>query len=203
MRGQPRLDMVRNERLYELLDAGGALMAGSTRFGRRGWVAELGIAPRTRVLWRASSAHWPHSEGSVFLLETCVQAGIACRRRLLGHDPTLDMDRRACVGGLAWMMPATEWLDGSKTIATARRNTIYHNECRPGGVGFDQQQQDSRCVDAVARSNGRGGMPPYAVLPRATHVDRRRRVSGAALVEAGYMEEATWRLLGRLLGQEQ
>lgn len=105
------------------------------------------------------------------------------------------------------MMPATEWLGGGEmmnTIATGRRNTIYHNNgCRPGGVGFKQQQQeqDWRCVDAVARSsNGRGGMPPYAVLPRATHVDRRRRVSGAALVEAGYLE-ATWRLLGRLLGK--
>ena len=85
-------------------------------------------------------------------------------------------------------MPATEWLDGGEKIATARRNTIYHNECRAGGVGFNRQQQDSRCVDAVARSNGRGGMPQYAVLPRATHVDRRRRVSGAALVEADYME---------------
>lgn len=34
-------------------------------------------------------------------------------------------------------------------------------------------------------------LPPYAVLPRATHVDRRRRVSGAAVVEEGCLE-ATW-----------
>jgi hypothetical protein len=37
-------------------------------------------------------------------------------------------------------------------------------------------------------------MPQYAVLPRATHVDRRRRVSGAAVVEEGFL---------RLPGQEQ
>jgi hypothetical protein len=161
-------------------------MAGSTRFGRRGWEAGLGVAPRARVLWHASSTHWPHSEGSVFLLETCAQAGVACRRRLLGHDQTLDMDIRACVGGLAWMMPATRWLDGGEKIATARKNTIYHNDCRRVAWA-----SNSRCVDAVARSNGRGGMPQCAVLPRATHVDRRRRVSGAALVEEGYL-----RLLG-------
>jgi len=81
------------------------------------WTARLGARIRrstthkgkvSLALWHASSTHWPHSEGSVFLLETCVQAGVACRRRLLGHDQTLDMDRRACVGRLAWMMPATE-----------------------------------------------------------------------------------------------
>ena len=100
------------------------------------------------------------------------------------------MDIRACVGGLAWMMPATKWLDGGEKIATARKNTINHNDCRRVAWASNS----SRCVDAVARSNGRGGMPQYAVLPRATHVDRRRRVSGAALVEEGYL---------RLLGQEQ
>ena len=156
------------------------------------WTARLGgqigygTARKGKVVWHASSEHWPHSEGSVFLLETCVQAGVACRRRLLGHDRTLDMDIRACVGGLAWMMPATRWLDGGEKIATARKNTIYHNDCRRVAWA-----SNSRCVDAVARSNGRGGMPQYAVLPRATHVDRRRRVSGAALVEEGYL-----RLLG-------
>jgi hypothetical protein len=41
-------------------------------------------------------------------------------------------------------------------------------------------------------------LPQYAVLPRAaTHVDRRRRVSGAAVVEEGYSPTS------RLLGQEQ
>lgn len=78
------------------------------------WTARLGgrigygPAYKGKVVWHASSEHWPHYEGSVFLLETCVQAGVACRRRSQGHDQTLDMDIRACVGRLAWMMPATE-----------------------------------------------------------------------------------------------
>ena len=84
------------------------------------WTARLGgqigygTARKGKVVWHASSEHWPHSEGSVFLLETCVQAGVACRRRSLGHDQTLDMDIRACVGRLAWMMPATECPGGGE-----------------------------------------------------------------------------------------
>ena len=129
-----------------------------------------------------------------------MQAGIACRRRLLGHDPTLDMDRRACVGGLAWMMPGTEWLGGSETIATARRNTIYHNECRAGGVGFDQQTAGlamCRCGRSQQRARR------YAPICGAATGDPCRSqtpskwcsVGGGKLHGGGYLEatgKTTW-----------
>jgi len=50
------------------------------------------------------------------------------------------------------------------------------------------------CVDAVASSNEQAVWAQYAVLPQATHADRRRRVSGAAVVEGP--GRLRWRLLG-------
>lgn len=44
-------------------------MAGPTRSRAVRLAASFGVAPSTRVQWHAA-AHWPGSEGSVFLLET-------------------------------------------------------------------------------------------------------------------------------------
>jgi hypothetical protein len=160
------------------------------------WTARLGgqigygTARKGKVVWHASSEHWPHSEGSVFLLETCVQAGVACRRRLLGHDQTLDMDIRACVGGLAWVMPATECPGGGENIATARRNTICHI-CRR----WRPVEQDEQRVDAVASSNGGGSSSRrYAPICGAATGDpcRSQTPSKWCSGGGGGLPEATW-----------
>jgi len=64
-----------------------------------------------------------------------------------------------------------------------------------GGVRSSRTSSASMRSQAATAAAAAGGMPQYAVLPQATHVDRRRRVSGAAVVE----EEG----FRRLPGQEQ
>lgn len=118
-----------------------------------------------------------------------MQAGVACRRRLLGLDQTLDMDIRACVGGLAWVMPATEYPGGGENIATARKKTVHHI-CRT----VASIEQDEQRVDAVASSNGGGSSRRYAPICGAATNDpcRSQTPSKWCSGGGGGLPEASW-----------